>query len=215
MPTTSPAATLSASLAMPAVALPSELAALDSALEAAARDARALVSDLGPAQGSWRAASGSWSVAECLDHIAVGHRVYLDAMAPAAERARAAGRTRRRPALPGLFGGWFVRQLEPPVRPRLRMKAPRTIVPRVGPSLDDAASQFFAQHDAVRAFLARHADLDLARIHFPNPFIPGIRFSLATGLHVLDAHARRHLVQAWRTRQAAERTAIASGASIR
>jgi hypothetical protein len=193
-----------------AAALPAELHALDAVLAASGRDAQALLAGLGAARGTWRAEPSSWTVAECLDHIAVGHRVYLEAMAPAAERARADGRMRRKPALPGLIGGWFVRTLEPPVKPRLRMKAPRKIVPRVGPSLDDAAAQFFAAHDAVRAFLAAHADLDLASIHFPNPFVRGIRFSLATGLHVLDAHERRHLVQAWRVRKAAEAAAVAA-----
>jgi hypothetical protein len=40
-------------------------------------------------------------------------------------------------------------------------------------------------------------------------FIRGIRFSLATGLHVIAAHERRHLWQAWRVREAAERAVAA------
>jgi hypothetical protein len=36
-----------------------------------------------------------------------------------------------------------------------------------------------------------------------------VRFSLATGLHVIAAHERRHLWQAWRVRQAAERAVAA------
>ena len=42
------------------------------------------------------------------------------------------------------------------------------------------------------------------RVRFPNPFVTGIRFSLATGLHVVPAHDCRHLSQAWRARRAAE-----------
>jgi hypothetical protein len=41
-------------------------------------------------------------------------------------------------------------------------------------------------------------------VRFPNPFIRGVRFSLATGLHAIAAHERRHLWQAWRVRRAAE-----------
>jgi hypothetical protein len=59
-----------------------------------------------------------------------------------------------------------------------------------------------ASHGDVRAFLLAHADLDLAGTLFPNPFVPGLRLSLATGIHVLAAHARRHLWQAWRIRRA-------------
>ena len=176
--------------------LPPDLEALDEAFAANERDARALVDTLSDAQGTWRQAPGSWSVAECLDHLAVGNRVYLAAMEPSAARARANGRMRRRPAQPGLIGGWFVKSLEPPVNPRFTLRAPRTIVPRPSPPLADASAAFFASHAQVRAFLQASADLDLAGVHFPNPFIRGVRFSLATGLHVLAAHERRHLWQA-------------------
>jgi hypothetical protein len=158
---------------------------------------------LSDAHGTWRQAPGSWSVAECLDHLAVGHRVYLAAMEPPAARAREAGRLRRRPARPGLVGGWFVRSLEPPVNPRFKLRAPRKTVPRASPPLADASAAFFASHTQVRAFLQACADLDLAGVHFPNPFIRGLRFSLATGLHVLAAHERRHLWQASNVARAA------------
>src|SRR5690242_18086822 len=103
----------------------SDLAALDAAFAAAERDMRNLVAGLSEAAGTWRSAPAAWSVAECLDHLATANRVYLAAMRPSAERALARGRLRRRPARPGLIGGWFVAMLEPPVTKRRRMKAPR------------------------------------------------------------------------------------------
>jgi hypothetical protein len=186
-----------------------DIAALDAAFEAASRDARALVAGLDEATGTWRPDVASWGVAECLDHLAIGNRVYLEAMRPVAERALRDGRGRRRPARPGLAGSWFVRTLEPPVKPRLRMRAPRRIQPRPSPALADAAAAFLTSQEEVRAFLHRYATIDLAGLRFPNPFIRGVRFSLATGLHVLAAHARRHLWQGWRVRQAAERARAA------
>jgi hypothetical protein len=180
-----------------------DIQALDDALDAAGRDARRLIEDMNEAQGTWRESPGSWSVAECLDHLAIGNRVYLRAMTRAADRALAQGRTRRRPAHPGIVGRWFVRWLEPPVKPRWKSKAPAKIAPRPSPGLRDAADQFFGSHDEVRAFLRKYAAIDLAGVHFPNPFIAGVRFSLATGLHVLAAHERRHLWQAWRVRDKA------------
>jgi len=180
---------------------PAEVLALEEALNAAERDARALVAGLTEEQGAWRAEPGSWSVAECLDHLAVANRVYLRAMQPAAERAVAEGRRRRRPARPGLIGGWFVRSMEPPVK--TKGKAPKKIRPRTSPALADAFDQFLASQEEVRTFLRRYADIDLAGVRFPNPFIPGVRFSLATGLHVIPAHERRHLWQASNVRQAA------------
>jgi hypothetical protein len=186
---------------------PADIVALESAFDAAERDAHALVETLDEAEGTWRPEPGAWSVAECLDHLATGNRVYLNAMRPSAERARSSGRLRRGPAVPGVIGGWFVRSLEPPVKPRFKGKAPAKIRPRESPALADAAAQFLASQGEVREFIDRFAAIDLAGIHFPNPFILGVRFSLATGLHVLAAHERRHLWQAWRVRAAAKSAA--------
>jgi hypothetical protein len=181
-----------------------ELAALEEAYNATERDARAVIEGLSEEQGTWRAAPGTWSVAECLDHLATANRVYLRGMQSAAARALAAGSRRRRPARPGLIGGWFVRALEPPVKRAFRGKAPKMIEPRPSPGLQDAAAQFLRSQDEVRAFVREYGDIDLAGVRFVNPFARGVRFSLATGLHVIAAHERRHLWQAWRVRRAAE-----------
>src|SRR5262245_53408227 len=130
----------------------SDLDALAQALDAAENDARALVAGLSEQEGVWRAQPGSWSVAECLDHLGTANRVYLDAMRPAAERALARGDRRRKPAQPGLIGGWFVRTLEPPVRARYKRKAPRKIRPRPSPALSDAMAGFLASQNDARAF---------------------------------------------------------------
>ncbi|MFN8060387.1 MAG: DinB family protein [Vicinamibacterales bacterium] len=188
-----------------------DVLALDVAFLEIERDARAIVDGVREAEGTWRAAPASWTVAECLDHLAVGNRVYLDAMRPAAARARTRGRLRRGPARPGLVGGWFVRWLEPPVTRRRTIAAPAKIRPRLGPTLASAAQDFIASHDAVRGFLREYAHLDLASVRFPNPFIRGVRFSLATGLHVIAAHERRHL---WQARNVATDAASALAAEL-
>lgn len=184
--------------------LPSEIRDLKDQLDAAERDSRMLAEDLTEEMGSWRAATGSWSVGECIDHLARTNHAYLDAMEEPAIRARELGRLRRGPAVPGLAGRWFAGKVEPPVKALFKLKAPRSIQPIAPPLLADALVSFAASQDRVREFLNSHADLDLAGIRFRNPFVPGIRFSLATGLHILAAHERRHLWQAWRVRRAAE-----------
>jgi hypothetical protein len=181
-----------------------ELQALEDQLDAAQRDAEAVVSGLGEERGRWRREAGSWSISECLDHLAITNRVYLKAMLPAALHAREKGSKRRGPAVPGVVGGFFVKSLEPPVKPSRRGRAPRNIRPRTEPSLAEAFECFLQSQDEVRVFLRENEELDLAKIGFRNPFVPVIRFSLATGLHVIPAHERRHLWQAWRVRRGAE-----------
>ena len=184
--------------------VPADIRDLEEQLDAAEGDAQELVRGLTEQHGAWRAEPGAWSVAECLDHLATANRVYLRAMNEPAVRARATGKPRRGPAVPGVIGRVFARWLEPPVNPRLKGRAPRTIRPRTAPPLADAFAAFLSSQNDVRSFLHAYADLDLAGVRFPNPFIPGVRFSLATGLHVITAHERRHLWQAWRARRGAE-----------
>ena len=190
--------------------LPPDIRALEDELAATERDAEALVDGLSEEQGRWQPAPGAWSVAECLDHLATANRVYVEAMRPAAARARERGKWRRGPAKPGLLGGAFVRSMEPPTKPRRKLEAPAKIRPRIAPPLADARAAFFAAHRDAVAFLRDNADLDLAHIHFKNPFIVVIRWSLATGMNVIAAHERRHLVQAWRVRKAAAGDAAAT-----
>ena len=185
--------------------LPEDIRDLQDQLDAAERDAAELVAGLSEERGTARVSTGSWSVAQCLDHLVTANRVYLKAMQEPASRARTQGKFRLGPARPGWVGGLFARSLEPPARRWFKLRAPRKIRPAPAPPLDEAFADFVGSQADVRAFLRVHADLDLTGIRFPNPLIRGVRFSLATGFHVITAHERRHLWQAWRIRRAVER----------
>jgi len=184
--------------------LPADIRALHHQLDAAERDAALLVAGLSPVQGVTRPAPGRWCISECLDHLATSNRVYLDAMRQPIPRAREGNRLRRGAAKPGWPGRLFIYSLEPPPKFASRRKSPRKARPRAAPSLADAYADFIASHADIRTFLLENADLDLARIRFTNPFVRVIHFSLATGLHVLMAHERRHLWQAWGVRRTQE-----------
>jgi len=184
---------------------PPDIRDLHDQLVAAERDAKAIVDGLTEEHGTRRLKPGAWSISECLDHLATANRVYLRAMQEPADRGRARGLHRSCPAKPGLPGRLFIFTLEPPPKWWSKLKAPRKIRPREAPPLADAFESFVASQADVHAFLRSYGNLDLARIHFPNPFVRGIRFSLATGLHVITTHERRHLWQAWGVRRAIER----------
>jgi hypothetical protein len=183
---------------------PEDIQSLSQQLLATDRDAQQVAAGLSEDLGTRRPSEEGWSVAHCLDHLGTANRVYLESMLEPARGARAAGRHRRGPAKPGLVGRLFVSTLEPPPRWWSRLRAPGKIRPRPAPSLESALAGFLATQAEVRGFLVANADLDLSAIPFPNPFIRGIAFSLATGLNVIAAHDRRHLFQAWRIRRALE-----------
>lgn len=177
-------------------ALPADLQALADELSAVDADARALAAGLGDARASWQPAGGrGWSVAQCLDHLAVANAAYLEPIEAALRRARERGRARRGPVAPGLFAAWFIRSLEPPVR--WRVPNPCSITPAPALPLADALSRFLRSQAAVRSALQSAAGLDLS-VRFANPFVPGLRLRALAGFAIIAAHGRRHLWQARR-----------------
>ena len=178
---------------MPALA--PDLQALTDAMTAADRAADALAGRVSDEQFFWQPDGGKrWSIALCLDHLAVANTVYGRAIRGAVDEATARGSRRAGPAAPGMFGRWFVAWLEPPVKHR--SSAPAKIVPRPLTSRDEIMRGYHQAHDDIRGLIAAAAAIDVNRATFQNPFISIIRVSVATGLHVVAAHDRRHLWQA-------------------
>jgi len=148
----------------------------------------------------WRPANSSWSIAECIEHVAMSISQYL-------EPIRAAIAKGCPPATEQTYafvaGGWFSSAFLKRIGPNVgsKFKAPGKLRPL---SLDPekAFANLRREHEEVQRLLAETAQLELNRIRFRNPFIPLLRFTVATGFLVMAAHGRRHLLQAERVTQA-------------
>jgi hypothetical protein len=176
--------------------LPDDLAAILRGLEESDREAQALLAELDEERFNARPDERSWSVAQCLDHLNVGNRPYLEAMRSAVEAARRKGASRQGPIRPRVLERWFIREMEPP--PRRRLPAPRKIVPAARKSRAEVGEEWTRLQGQLRDLLHEAAPLDLNRTRFVNPFLPLVRFSVGTGFLVIEAHERRHL---WQARQ--------------
>lgn len=174
-----------------------DLQRLMAAIDAVEGDARALVDGLSDAQGNWRPHGGaSWSVAQCLDHLAKINVFYVGHFLPVVERAKAEGRGPFNGLRPTWFGRTFVGMLEPPVKHKV--KAPTVAVPAPSLSLDEALAEYLASHAPYRRMVHAANDVDVNRVVTWNPFIKIARMRASTALLVTPTHDRRHLWQARR-----------------
>jgi hypothetical protein len=178
--------------------LPEDIQEILIALDDNDRQAEAVARGLDDERFNWRPDERSWSVAQCLDHLNVANRVYLAPMREALEQARQAGAARRGALRPGVVGRWFVASLEPP--PKRRLPAPKKIVPAARKGRTEVMAEWGRTQGEVKELLREAAGLDLNGTRFVNPFIPLVRFSVATGFQVIAAHERRHLWQAGRVK---------------
>lgn len=166
-------------------------------LNDADRRASALARGLSVTQLNWRPAPHQWSIGQCLDHLLASTEVYLPTMSNALDG--------RNPSpvvdiTPGWLGRLFIRTYIEPSTQRARGRAPGKIAPAkdVAPDILD---RFLKSNDLARAFVRRASAYDVNRIRFVNPFVPLLRFNVATGIEVLWRHQHRHLGQAERVRQ--------------
>lgn len=164
-------------------------------MNAADTAADTLVASLSDEDFFWRPDGGTrWSVALCLDHLAVANDLYGRAIQGGLEAARQRGLRRQGPLQPGFLGRKFAESLEPPVK--RRTSAPGKIKPQATRTRAEILGAYRAAHDRVRALLVEAADVDVNRATFTNPFIGFVRMKASSAFHVIAAHDRRHLWQA-------------------
>ena len=178
--------------------VPQLIATLDSiqaALIAAEKQATELLQEVSSSQANWQPNDGrSWSICQCLDHLAKINFIYAAALQKALSSSSESYRRPTSSIAPGFFGRWFLQQMEPPVR--TRFKAPGKAVPTPQGNVAELLETFLKSHEPVRAVLEGAKFVDVNRLRFKNPFVGIVNFTVGTGLMVINAHDRRHLLQA-------------------
>jgi hypothetical protein len=169
--------------------------------EAAGAEARALFAGLTDDAARFRPYPGAWSMAECLDHLNVAGRLYLDAVDGAIEDGRKRGLTGFRPYQPGFVERWIVRSQDAP--PLFRVKSPRAFRPTGEPEPIARSLPVFLLLQADFVERVRRAEgIDLARVKVTSPASALVRLSLGGAFAATAAHQRRHLWQARQVREA-------------
>ena len=172
------------------------LETLHADFEAAKKAARELVAGIGDRAFNWRRAPGTWSMAECLDHLNLTGRKYLRVLDRAIEDGRARNVVGRGPFRYGLLESWAVRTMDAP--PMFRIKAPRAFLPASEGRVMESLATFLALQEEFQKALARADGLDLRRVKARSPVSRHLKFSLGQAFAGISAHQRRHL---WQARQ--------------
>jgi hypothetical protein len=134
--------------------------------------------------------STSWSVAQCLDHLAQTANAFVPAISSAIDGAPRL--TTNRALRTGALTRLFIQNLEPPYRLRFKVLAP--LVPRQQDF--DSAWGTFEESQARLATTIRSASglaVDQARVE--SPVYARFNYNVYGAFRMLTAHERRHLWQ--------------------
>lgn len=153
-----------------------------------------------------RPAEGSWSAAECVDHLNGTARLYLPELEEAIAGARRQGLTGDRADGRTLLGRLIAWATAPP--PRLKMTTFRELEPAQHGDPAELVEEFARLHRAVIDQMNGTADLDGKRIKVRSLLDSRLKLSLDDWYAFIAAHARRHL---WQAERALEQAASAAG----
>jgi hypothetical protein len=166
-------------------------------------DARTITGDLSEAQLNWKPSSDQWSIAQCLEHLAVATKGFDKYFSAALMQAKSKPPTTNSPVYkPTMMGGWLARHVAPE-SPR-KLRAPRMFRPADASAIQGSLQMFLDEQQKFVDFVGQCQYIDYNKTRIRSPVTPLVRYSLADAFVITVLHAQRHLAQARRVREQAE-----------
>lgn len=165
-------------------------------------EAKRLVEGLSEGQLGWTSNPASWSIAQCLDHLAVTSQKFNSYFTDALERGRKKGLVSSPlPYRPSFVGGWLIKQVVPETT--RRVPAPKVFRPSQSNTIPGALEKFLKQQSEFSNYVRASRGIDYNKTRLRSPVTPLMRYSLADAFVVTVVHGWRHLAQAQRMRDTA------------
>lgn len=158
-----------------------------------------LVRGLAEAQLNWKPDATQWSIAQCLEHLAVTSKQFNRYFTDLIDRARKRWPTKRViPYRPSFVGGLLIKQVVPETT--RAFPAPKVFRPSDSSAIHDALGLFLQQQQEFMRFVRASEGVDYNRARLRSPVTPLMRYSLADAFVVTIVHGYRHLAQANRVK---------------
>jgi hypothetical protein len=162
--------------------------------------ARQLVAGLSEDQLNWKPAPDRWSIAQCLNHLAVATEKFGPYLTEALAHGKAKYPVNSAPPYqPSWMGGWLIKQLLPEATRKI--PAPKIFRPAEAAPIHGALDQFINEHQKFLTFVRQADGLDYNKTKMRSPVTPLMRYSLADAFVITAVHGQRHLAQARKVRE--------------
>ena len=171
------------------------LSELDAAIKTIRDDVDLLFSEYTDAQMNWKPAPEKWSMLECIEHLTMTSNQYHPPLRDLVARLHREKRLHKKPFKASLFANWFIGLLEP--GKGMAFKTPRSFAPQKSRlQKEQVLENFFEKLDEYESLLSRADGYNLNKPRLKSPVTALIRFSTGETLSLLEAHMRRHILQA-------------------
>jgi hypothetical protein len=158
------------------------------------------VAGLSEDQLNWKPAADRWSIAQCLDHLALATEKFDPYLTAALARGREKYPVKTAPSYqPTWLGGWLIKQLLPEAT--RRVPAPKIFRPAETAPIQGTLEHYLKQHAEIVGLVSRAEGIDYNKTRLRSPVTPLMRYSLADAFVITVVHGQRHVAQARRVRE--------------
>ncbi|MEM7049277.1 MAG: DinB family protein [Acidobacteriota bacterium] len=158
-------------------------------------EVQARFADLSAAQLNWSPEVGSWSIAQCLDHLIIANASYFPGFDRVLAGDKGSALWRYLPWVPAMWGKLLSRSVSPQTR---KMKAPKGFRPSTSAIDDGILDRFDDQQGRVLDYLAKISAAGVGDVIMNSPPVPAIVYSVLDACRIVVFHEQRHLQQAAR-----------------
>ena len=162
-------------------------------LNASSERAKALFRGHSNEQLLRRPASGGWSAAECIEHLALVTHLFLPDLEGARQKGARESFLSNAPFKLDLIGGLLLKMVGPSGRFKVKAAAG---IPATLSTADVALQEYLASQQALFEHMEGFAAISLDNIKVASPFNAIIKYNIYSLLRIIEAHQRRHLLQA-------------------
>jgi len=150
-------------------------------------------------QLNWKPSTGSWSIAECLDHLLISDSSYFAVLKEITEGNYKMTRWEKFSPLTTLWGNTLKHQLQENVR--RKMTAPKKLTPKTSNKSLDFIRTHLENLDLFLSYISKCKEIDIDKTIITSPTIRIATYSLRDAFQFLIQHEHRHINQAIRVKE--------------
>lgn len=150
-------------------------------------------------QLNWKPDPGSWSIAQCLEHLVISGHSYFPIFKKITDGQYKMTTWEKWSPFSALFGRMLVNSLQEQVTKK--MKAPRKIRPSASAIDQDILQRFHEQQDIFLKYIAACDKVNVDDIYITSPMINFVTYNLRDAIRMLVQHEHRHINQAIRVKE--------------
>jgi len=155
-------------------------------------------SDITLEQLNWKPSPGSWSIAQCLEHLVISDSCYFPNLKKITEGSFKMSFWERYSPFTGLCGRLMKDRLQEQVKKK--MIAPKKIQPQTPDENPDLIENYRKNLDTFLNYISNCKNVDIDKTIITSPIMRIVTYSLRDALSFLVHHEHRHINQAIRVK---------------